>query len=144
VQRIPLLASVVTAAVFLASSAAPTIAATRIDEGSSPVAIEACRAYTMNAGKAASKTSTVEILFHDVGAVAAHAVGFDVNWGGGDVQTIRDVGTFSPGVTIAHKFQHPDPEAYSPLFLLSPVTCRVQSVQLANGSAWSNAGGDKS
>lgn len=98
----------------------------------------------MNAGKAASKTSTIEILFQDTGDVAAHVVGFDVNWGDGNVQTIRDVGTFSPGVTIAHKFQHADPEAYSPLFPHSPVTCQVQSVQLANGSAWSSAGGDKS
>jgi hypothetical protein len=119
------------------------MAATRIDESSSPVAIQACRAYTMSAGKA-PKTSTVEILFHDTGAVAAHVVGFDVNWGDGNVQTIRDVGTFSPGVTIAHKFQHADPETYSPLFAHAPVTCHVQSVQLANGSAWSNDAGDKS
>lgn len=99
----------------------------------------------MSAGKTGSKTSTVEIRFRDVDKVAAHVVGFDVDWaGGGNVQRIRDVGTFSPGVTIVHKFQHADSEGSSPFFPHPPVTCQVQSVQLVNGSQWTKAPGAKS
>ena len=143
-KRILLLACAASGVFFVTAGTAHVWAASRTDAEDSPIAVEACNAYTMNAGKAAPKTSTIEIRFRDTGDVAAKAVDFDVDWGHGNVQAIRDVGTFSPGITIAHKFQHPDPEASSPLFPHPPVICRVESVQLANGSAWTGGSGGKS
>jgi hypothetical protein len=144
VNRIPLLAAAASAAVYLTAQPAPTLAATSVDQGSSPVAVNACQAYTMSAGKAASRTSTIEIRFRDLGQTPVDAVGFDVNWGAGDVQAIHDVGTFSPGVSVEHKFVHADPNASSPLFPHPPVTCHVESVRFADGSTWNRAAGAQS
>jgi hypothetical protein len=136
VNRIPLFACAASAVVILAAQSAPSLAASRIDSGSAPVSVDACRAFTMNAGKAASKADTIEIGFRDLDTVTVNAVDFDVNWGHGDVQKVHDVGTFPPGVTVRHRFVYAARNASSPFFPHPPVTCNVEAVRLSDGSAW--------
>ena len=134
-NSIPLLASAASAVVVIAAQSMPAYAISESAHPSAPVAVEACRTYMMGAGKSASHTNTIEIAFRDDQGVAARAVDFNVNWGSGDVQAIHDVGTFSPGVSVRHKFVYTDPNASS-LFPNSPVTCEIEAVRFADGSVW--------
>jgi hypothetical protein len=144
VNRIYLLASAASAVVVFAASSMSSSAAVGTAYRSVPVVVDVCRGSMMHAGKAASRTNTIEIAFRDVGTVAAHAVDFEVTWGGGDVQTIHDVGTFSPGVTVRHAFVHAARDASSPFFPHSPVTCSAEAVRFADGSRWHRADVSKS
>jgi hypothetical protein len=48
---------------------------------------------------------------------------------------IRDVGTFSPGVSIAHQYRNGSGQSFVLPSLIAPnVTCRVASVKFSDGS----------
>ena len=50
---------------------------------------------------------------------------------------IRDVGRFSPGVEIIHKFPNQTGASiYSPLFSHPHITCQAQEVHFVDGTTW--------
>jgi hypothetical protein len=55
----------------------------------------------------------------------------------GERFVIRDVGTFSSGVSIKHKYRNGAGQAFVlPAFIAPKVLCEVASVRFADGSAW--------
>lgn len=133
-HRFPSLASAASAVVIFAATSTPSFALVESARRPLPIAVDVCRAFVTNAGKIASRSNTIEIAFHDIGKVPARSVDFDVDWGHGDVQTIHDVGTFAPGVTVRHTFVHPARDTSSPFFFRPAVTCSVEAVQLGDTS----------
>ena len=84
----------------------------------------------------ASTSSGIKIEFVNESKVAATLVNFAVD-SGGDHFVIRDVGTFSPGVSIKHQYRNGAGQAFVlPAFISPNVTCHVASVQFADGSLW--------
>jgi hypothetical protein len=66
----------------------------------------------------------------------ATLVNFDVN-DNGNRFVIRDVGTFSPGVTIDHQYANGRGQSYIlPAFITPRVRCHVASVTFADGTIW--------
>ena len=84
----------------------------------------------------ASTSSGIAIEFVNESAQTAKLVNFSVK-SGGDRFVIRDVGTFSPGVSIKHEYRNGAGQAFIlPAFIAPKVSCHVASVEFANGSVW--------
>ncbi|MBV8671722.1 MAG: hypothetical protein JO098_08110 [Candidatus Eremiobacteraeota bacterium] len=84
----------------------------------------------------ASMSSGIQIEFVNNGGAAATLVNFAVD-SAGDHFVIRDVGTFSPGISIKHQFRNGQGQAFVlPAFIAPNVTCHVASVQFSDGSVW--------
>ena len=84
----------------------------------------------------ASTSSGMAITFVNESKIVATLVNFDVN-NNGNHFVIRDVGTFSPGVTINHTYRNGNGQSYIlPSFITPHVQCRVASVTFADGSIW--------
>jgi hypothetical protein len=83
-----------------------------------------------------STSSGMGITFVNESNRVATLVNFDVN-DNGNRFVIRDVGTFSPGVTIDHQYKNGSGQSYIlPAFITPHVQCRVASVTFADGSIW--------
>ena len=84
----------------------------------------------------ASTSSGMAITFVNESQTVATLVNFSVNDNGNHF-VIRDVGTFSPGVTINHRYRNGNGQSYIlPAFITPRVRCRVASVTFADGSVW--------
>lgn len=145
-RRISAAAGLVTALVLLTclssrSLATPTIVA---DATVPPVTINSCgpildkNSQTTIAGipiPAAASTG-IAIEFVNESKQAATLVNFDVR-SAGDQFVIRDVGTFSPGVSIKHQYRNGQGQAFLlPQFIAPKVSCDVASVTFADGTIW--------
>ncbi len=83
-----------------------------------------------------STSNGIAIEFVNESTQAAKLVNFDVN-SGGQHFVIRDVGTFSPGVSIKHEYRNGSGQAFVlPAFIAPNVRCEVASVEFADGSTW--------
>jgi hypothetical protein len=84
----------------------------------------------------ASTSSGIRIQFTNESSKTANVINFAVK-SNGDSFIIRDVGTFSSGVEITHKFTNGTGQAFVlPQFVAPKITCRVQSVGFTDGSVW--------
>lgn len=122
-------------------SAAPTIVA---DASVPPVTINSCgpildkNSQTTIAGipVPAAASTGIAIEFVNDSTQVATLVNFDVR-SAGDQFVIRDVGTFSPGVSIKHKYRNGEGQAFIlPEFIAPKVACDVASVTFADGTIW--------
>ncbi len=123
------------------SSATPAIVA---DASVPPVTINSCgpildkNSQTTIAGipiPAAASTG-IAIEFVNESNKPATLVNFDVQ-SAGDQFVIRDVGTFSPGVSIKHQYRNGQGQAFLlPQFIAPKVSCDVASVTFADGTIW--------
>lgn len=89
------------------------------------------------AGIPLSTTSSgIKIEFVNESAKAADLVNFDVNSNGTHF-VIRDVGKFSPGISIKHRYRNGSGQAFVlPAFIAPNIKCRVASVRFADGTSW--------
>jgi hypothetical protein len=114
------------------SAPAPTPAATP----ASPVQVESC-SVSYNGNVLVGTTGKLVINFTNYGTVAADVVRFHVQYGDQSL-FIRDVGTFSPGIEIQHKFSSFEGDMQlSPLLTgQKPVICTVAWSHFVNGTIW--------
>ncbi len=83
-----------------------------------------------------STSNGIAIEFVNESTQAAKLVNFDVDSSGTHF-VIRDVGTFSPGVSIKHHYRNGSGQAFIlPAFISPNVTCQVASVEFVDGSTW--------
>jgi hypothetical protein len=81
-------------------------------------------------------TAGLKITFHNRGTQHAASIRFQVNYRG-DVETIDDVGNFTPNVQITHSYSQFVDFAY---LGTRPNSCRVVMVKFADGTVWSTEG----
>jgi hypothetical protein len=83
------------------------------------------------------KSGPLEIKFTNESEKTATTIRFGIHMEG-ETASIRDVGTFSPGITIHHKFQDFSGRTKF-IFSSEPQPkCSVQYVKFADGSTWSD------
>jgi hypothetical protein len=123
------------------SPAAPLVLA---DAGVPPVTINSCGPIldknsqpTIAGIPIPAQASTgIQIEFVNESAQTATLVNFNVNSAGNQF-VIRDVGKFSPGVSINHQYRKGAGQAYVlPDFIAPKISCDVASVTFADGSVW--------
>jgi hypothetical protein len=123
------------------SSAAPFVIA---DASVSPVTINSCTPIldknsqpTIAGIPIPAQASTgIAIEFVNESNQEATLVNFDVNSAGNQF-VIRDVGKFSPGVSIKHQYRKGQGQAYIlPDFIAPKISCGVASVTFADGTVW--------
>lgn len=114
----------------------------------SPVTINSCQPRLSPASSASpnpnplvallqpSTSNGIHIQFTNESTKTADLVNFDVNSNGSHF-VIRDVGTFSPGISIDHRYSNGAGQAYIlPAFIAPKIHCRVASVRFTDGSVW--------
>lgn len=123
-------------------AAAPTTDATK-----HPVQINSCGPMIGNGTQSlfgipvASTSNGIQIQFTNESAKTADLINFAVD-SNGQTFVIRDVGTFSPGIEIRHKYRNGSGQAFLlPAFVSPKIKCKVDSVRFADGSVWRH--GDK-
>jgi hypothetical protein len=142
-----------TAVLGLAVLALPIAAASQnaldlsASSSQSPVTINSCQPMLNNPAPTASPnvlsqlltpatSSGMRIGFTNESDKVADLINFEVHSNGATF-VIRDVGTFSPGITIDHRFRNGAGQAFVlPAFIAPHVTCRVASVRFADRSVW--------
>ncbi|MDQ2866332.1 MAG: hypothetical protein M3R51_08910 [Candidatus Eremiobacteraeota bacterium] len=83
-----------------------------------------------------STSSGIQIVFTNESQKGADLINFAVN-SNGDSFVIRDVGTFSPGIEITHRYRNGEGQAFVlPQFVAPKLSCAVQSVHFIDGSSW--------
>jgi hypothetical protein len=111
-----------------------------------PVAIDRCEIPRGDATSNWRRWSTpspttgdLRIAFHDRASRPVASVAFSVDYRG-QVETVKDAGTFSPGAPIDHRYSG----RFTDFAYLGsrPNRCRVVSVTFADGSIWSTPAGD--
>jgi hypothetical protein len=125
--------------VMVASIAANTNGSTTAYAGANPVRIAACALvpeynYYSNSEDTSLllpeiTSEKLKITFSNAAHKQISSVTFTVSDNGDRGATVVDVGTFSPGATIAHSFE-------SPISGNSNLRCDVSSIGFADGSAW--------
>jgi hypothetical protein len=81
-------------------------------------------------------SSGIQIEFVNDASKTAELVNFAVDSNGQEF-VIRDVGTFSPNVSIKHQYRNGAGQSFVlPAFFAPNVTCHVQSVKFTDGSVW--------
>jgi hypothetical protein len=96
-----------------------------------PIRVDQCQAQISR------RDHLLELKFKNIGTVAAYVVSLTIGIGTQEF-TVRDVGTFSPGVEIDHHFNASiDPWPFL-VFSASvpPAECRVMSVDFFDGTHW--------
>ena len=84
----------------------------------------------------ASKSDGIAIEFVNTSNQVATVVNFAVDSNGSRF-VIRDVGTFSPGISIKHSYRNGTGQGFVlPAFIAPRVDCHVASVKFADGSIW--------
>lgn len=99
-----------------------------------PIVINECRLMT-SGNQLVTTSSGIQIQFTNETTKTAQLINFQVN----DVYqnaVIRDVGTFSPGITVIHKYKIGAGETHSPLFDAPNLRCSVSSIKFDDGSVW--------
>src|SRR5215469_8247404 len=83
-----------------------------------------------------STSSGIAIEFVNEGKQVATLINFDVA-SSGEHFVIRDVGKFTPGVSIKHEYRNGHGQSFVlPAFIAPNVKCRVVSVEFADGTVW--------
>lgn len=83
-----------------------------------------------------STSAGIGIEFVNESKVTATLVNFAVD-SNGDQFVIRDVGKFSPGVSIKHQYRNGQGQSFVlPAFIAPKITCHVASVEFADGTVW--------
>jgi hypothetical protein len=109
-----------------------------------PVTINSCQpklqqdpnAPTFMGIPVASKSDGIAIEFVNTANQVATVVNFAVDSNGSRF-VIRDVGTFSPGVSIKHSYRNGSGQGFVlPAFIAPRIDCHVASVKFADGSIW--------
>ena len=109
----------------------------------SPVTINTCGPILNNspgtqvAGiQLAQGSSGIRIEFVNESTKTADLVNFAID-SNGQQFVIRDVGTFSPGISIKHEFKNGYGQAFVlPAFIAPHVKCSVSSVKFTDGTLW--------
>lgn len=107
----------------------------------SPVSINMCGPMvaggTSFGGLALIGTSAgIQIQFTNQTSKVANLVNFRVDSNGNSF-VIRDVGTFSPGIEITHRYRNGQGQAFVlPAFISPKIKCKVDSVHFADGTSW--------
>lgn len=130
-----------TFAVPLLGAAPPITDATK-----HPIQINSCG--PMNGGTqsllgipVASTSAGIQIQFTNESPQTANLINFAVD-SNGRTFVIRDVGTFSPGIEITHRYRNGAGQAFVlPEFVAPKFKCKVDSVRFADGTIWRH--GDK-
>lgn len=123
-------------------AAAPTTDATK-----HPVQINSCGPMIGSGTQSlfgipvASTSNGIQIQFTNESPKTADLINFAVD-SNGRTFVIRDVGTFSPGIEITHKYRNGAGQAFLlPSFVSPKIKCKVDSVRFADGTVWRH--GDK-
>ena len=83
-----------------------------------------------------STSGGIKIEFVNESKQTATLVNFAVD-SGGESFVIRDVGTFSPEVSIKHQYRNGQGQSFVlPAFIAPNVKCHVASVEFADGTLW--------
>jgi hypothetical protein len=83
-----------------------------------------------------STSSGIGIEFVNESKQTATLVNFAVD-SNGDQFVIRDVGKFSPGVSIKHQYRNGQGQSFVlPAFIAPKIKCHVASVEFADGTVW--------
>jgi hypothetical protein len=83
-----------------------------------------------------STSSGIAIEFVNESKQTATLVNFAVD-SSGDHFVIRDVGKFSPGVSIKHQYRNGQGQSFVlPAFIAPKIQCQVASVEFADGTVW--------
>ena len=107
---------------------------------SPPVNVNACNLEYSSDTSVVSRINGVAIQFTNESSTVADLINFRVTING-QPSLIRDVGTFTPGIEILHKFRAGSDQFTLPVVLQQfggrpPVTCTIASVHFANGTTW--------
>ena len=110
-----------------------------------PVVINSCNLMYDNSNPTAT-INGLDVQFTNNSSQAAKVVNIqtDIN---GTTETIRDEGSFAPGIEIHHRYKSGGEQFALPVVLQSifggkpQVTCTVSSVEFADGSRWPTAPG---
>ena len=104
--------------------------------GGSPIEIDDCTAG-MSEGLLISRSNgSFKIVFTNEGAVVADLVRFQINFGSESI-FIRDVGKYSPGVTITHVYKRRGGNVVSsPLLKPAALTCSLIAAHFVDGTEW--------
>jgi hypothetical protein len=92
----------------------------------------------MSGSELVATTSSVEVQFTNEGDVTADIVRFRFAVGPDAVSYVRDVGKFSPGVTVTHRFRQAEGETVFPLLARPKVKCSVETIHFIDGTVWVN------
>lgn len=124
------------------AGAAPTL-----DTARHPVQINSCGPMLGSGTQSlfgipvASTSNGMQIQFTNESSKTADLINFAVD-SNGRTFVIRDVGTFSPGIEITHKYRNGAGQSFVlPAFVSPKVKCKVDSVRFADGTVWRH--GDK-
>jgi hypothetical protein len=125
-------------------------AAPALDSTSHPIQINSC-APQLGSGTqslfgipVASTSSGIQIQFTNESSKTANLINFAVD-SNGETFVMRDVGTFSPGVEITHRYRNGEGQAFVLPSLISPkIKCHVDSVRFADGTVWRRGDNRKS
>ncbi len=128
-------------ALFSADQATPAPVAPPFAHGA-PITINTCVPVVDKSGPSVagvsltSTSSGIRIQFTNESSKPADLINFEVN-SNGERFVIRDVGTFSPGIEIDHKYRNGAGQAFVlPAFIAPNVTCSVASIRFADGTTW--------
>jgi hypothetical protein len=102
-----------------------------------PVQIESC-SLQLQGSELAAKTGQVEVQFTNEGAVEADLIRFRFDWGSDSTAYVRDVGKFSPGITITHRFRQSAGEFVSPVLAKPKIACSIEAIHFSDGTVWNN------
>lgn len=110
-----------------------------VDSAHSPISVNSC-SLMYNATQIAGQIQGVQIQFTNESRITADLIVFKVQINGAE-SLIRDVGTFTPGIEITHRYragsgQFALPSVLGQLFGRPSVTCRVDSAKFDDGSIW--------
>jgi hypothetical protein len=109
----------------------------------SPVSVNSCNLEYTSDTNVGSRISGVTIQFTNESAKVSDLINFRVLING-QRSLIRDVGTFTPGIEIVHKFRAGSDQWSLPILLQQfsgrpPVTCHIDSIHFADGTTWQPA-----
>jgi hypothetical protein len=120
--------TIAAAAVVLALGVAPALVAAQT---TAPIALVASNAEPQIADASAYNTAGIAaVTFVNTSNVPATEVDFTLSSNGEALKTLRDVGTFSPNVTVSHTFANDQTARDQQL--------SVAEVKFADGTVWVN------
>lgn len=101
-----------------------------------PIEIEDCKLLSRG-GVLLSTTGILEIEFTNESAITANLIRFKISGNAGTYGYIREVGTFSPGITIVKRYKQTVGFLISPLLVHnSNLRCSIDSIHFVDGTIW--------
>ena len=127
---------------FLALAVPLLAVAPSLDASQQPVQINGCapelsgNTQSLFGIPVASTSNGIKIQFTNESSKTADLINFGVD-SNGQTFVIRDVGTFSPGIEISHRYRNGAGQAFVlPAFISPKFTCKVDSVRFTDGTVW--------